>query len=596
MKLPPLPSLLPQSSLPLLVVVALLGLVTILYHEDVIVFTGGRRGSIEDGRRGTPHEDKDRDEDRYWNALIHVAKASDYACTHASLPTSIHATIASANAGDSLAVSLEDSDVAGTFLSLALTFRAYDEELRPQQSGGDVFVVDYQSSWSSATVQQPLGGAMHEDLSGNYTVFKSSTFTRDHLDGTYSGTLLLPRAASDRQHVHVSLRHYYACHEGLKLPRQLKVRNGYRTLTFGPLPWEAAAEEVRAVLRNLPRENATAAAIARKIPVTTCSENPNDEYILRGAWVEEHAPGPPAGIVNMTLDARWTPFHCAPDSAPPPQKRTLPAARRYRIGDSTLPGRIVASFSGEPGFARPGLKRKIGMPYAPYLPNYRDPHDQFLEVLRTYRREYNGRRGGTPDTFMYSGGLHHLLYGQFGSAPTAALILRLLCQAGLTFPGKIFLRGPNPLQQHQHPVVDVTSLNVRRVNWELRARLRDAGRRLADVCSSLPAAALASFVALAGEDGALLPDAAAAPRLLRAYNYSWERDSTRKQKRVSEWIRGLSGEERRARYGNRKVRWIDLEGFLLSRPEVYRKNDKIHDSIFFFGPEWDMLSAIEGYE
>ena len=83
--------------------------------------------------------------------------------------------------------------------------------------------------------------------------------------------------------------------------------------------------------------------------------------------------------------------------------------------------------------------------------------------------------------------------------------------------------------------------------------------------------------------------------MLEQYKYSWEMNSTDDQKQLSNWIRDLSMEERSTRYGNRTVTWINLEGFLLSRPEVYRKGDKIHDSAFFWGPEWDVLSCIEGY-
>ena len=112
----------------------------------------------------------------------------------------------------------------------------------------------------------------------------------------------------------------------------------------------------------------------------------------------------------------------------------------------------------------------------------------------------------------------------------------------------------------------------------------------------IPTDDIASFISLPGSDGHILNDTKATPILLEKYNYSWKKNSTDDQKDLVQWFHELSAEERRTRYGNRSVTWINLEAFLLSRPEVYREGDKIHDSLFFWTHEWNVLSTIEGYQ
>ena len=105
-----------------------------------------------------------------------TAKMSNYICN--TNPTSINTTIAEGSTGSGmLSVSLSSSSLTKSwpmtkdYLPIYLNFRAYDNITRPQDNGGDVFVLEYQS-WSSI---------------GNTTI-KSATFTIDNLDGTYSAT------------------------------------------------------------------------------------------------------------------------------------------------------------------------------------------------------------------------------------------------------------------------------------------------------------------------------------------------------------------------------------------------------------------------
>jgi len=513
----------------------------------------------------------DNDIDNHWNDIIVAAEVANYTCTGDG-PTSIRATLNNSIAN----ISLIENDL-DSFISISIAFYAYNNNTQRQQSGGDVFVIDYQTYWPSS---------IH---SSNYTVFKSATFTYDHLNGEYSARLNFPRQQQKKQSVSISLRHYYTCHEGLKLPHQLDTNKGYHELDFGPLYWEEASKAVESLL------NGSRKSLAKNDLLPPCSNN--NEYILQGGWLEEHPKHPPH-ILNMSLEAEWTPFDCSLDYNP---KNRIPnKIRHYRVGDSTMPGKIVKDFNAtHTDKGNYEIKYKIGFPYAPHhrKAEYKGQNDQFMNMLQFFRDEYDDMKRTTSDTFLYSGGLHHLLHGNFNVESIATMVIRTVCQVGLTFPGNIILRGANPIQQHHFPVVDSTSLNVQRINWQLHKYLRNGNRKIAEVCASMvPADDIASFVSLPGSDGHILSNTEATSILLEKYNYSWEANSTDDQKDLVKWFHEMSAEERQTRYGNRTITWINLEGFLLSRPEVYRKGDKIHDSLFFWTHEWNLLSAIEGYQ
>ena len=178
-----------------------------------------------------------------------------------------------------------------------------------------------------------------------------------------------------------------------------------------------------------------------------------------------------------------------------------------------------------------------------------------------------------------------MFHGQFNIPTTANLLIRATCQIGLAFSKDIFLRGVNPIQQHLYHSVDQTALNARRINWEVRSRHRE-----------ITVEDLSNFICLSDEEGNLVPNEVASTILLQTHNYSWDRDSSDSQKELVAWIQGLSLHEQLRRYANRTIGWIDLEEFLLSRPDVYHKNDKIHDKAgFFFHQHHDLLSRIESY-
>ena len=179
---------------------------------------------------------------------------------------------------------------------------------------------------------------------------------------------------------------------------------------------------------------------------------------------------------------------------------------------------------------------------------------------------------------------------------TANLLIRATCQIGLAFSKDLFLRGVNPIQQHLYHSVDQTAINARRINWEIRSRLEKSGYSLMTLCKEITVEDLSNFICLSDEEGNLVPNEVASTILLQTHNYSWDRDSSDSQKELVAWIQGLSLHEQLRRYANRTIGWIDLEEFLLSRPDVYHKNYKIHDKAgFFFHQHHDLLSRIESY-
>ena len=278
-------------------------------HWQAHKIQANNSSKYSDGIINPCHDDNDID--NHWNDIINAAEVANYTCTGDG-PTSIQATINNIITN----VSLIEND-HDFFISINFTFHAYNNNMQQQQTGGDMFVIDYQTYWPSS---------IH---SSNYTVFKSATFTYDHLNGKYSARLNLPRRQQQKQTVSISLRHYYTCHEGLKLPHQLHTKDGYHTLDFGPLYWKEASEEVESLLND----SGSRKSLASNHLLPLCSNNSNNEYILRGGWIEDHPQHPPH-ILNMSLEAEWTPFDCSLDYDP---KNRIPnKIRHFRVGDSTM--------------------------------------------------------------------------------------------------------------------------------------------------------------------------------------------------------------------------------------------------------------------
>lgn len=539
----------------------------------------------------------------FWNNLIKSAEEANYSCIEGASPTTINATI-SANGDIIVSSSVLNEEAKGGssrdsrfFIPMDITFRAYDENYQPQKIGGDVFVVDFASYWPSSAENEEIGNS----TSRLYTAVKSSAFTRDNLNGTYTAKLSVPRKIDHEQVVQLSLRHYYTCHDGLKLVNQLKKGNFHR-LEFGPFDWPKASKEIWKVMPLIEDGEIVDSSVSSD----RCESSINED-LLNGVWVWEDQ----KDVNKLTSEARWTPINCKLDDLHHYQlsKKSSTGARpavHFRIGDSTMPGRVVQSFNvSSASQSKSTLKVKIGIPYMPYVipPHkiYLQHHEQFINVLQSQLVDYSNKSFylAHNDTFVYGGGLHHTFHANFNVRATATLLLQTICQLGLTFPGQIYLRGPNPIQQHLYPSVDQTSLHVRRLNWELLSRLKNSNYRLSDLCirnaksSTVVAEDVATFVFLADTDGNILLREEANPILLQRYNYSWERDSSFDEKQLSNWMRSLTIDERKQRYGNRVVGWLNFEHIYLSRYETYRENDKIHSRMMAEDVEGVLLNIIE---
>ena len=530
-------------------------------QNQQIEYGWNNQSNISRGRSGGDdlNFNNERSIDDDWNVVINTAEASNYSCggddSHPHLPTSINATILANNVSISLQRHQEE-DIS--YVGLEVAFRAYDEAMQPQKIGGDVFILDYQSYWQSSITL----------ATNNYTVIRSAAFTIDHADGTYHARLHLPlEIMSNEQNVRVSLRHYYTCHEGLKLSRQLKTEGSHHTLDFGPSSWQKVGDEIQSVLSTYSDDGQKNVSNLPLCTETPLNKQDGIDNILHGIWTEESVV-PPLNM-SMTSNAKWTPLQCTLDEQHYNHNSN-------RIGDSTMPHRHI----------------EVGIPYVPYLAlNSHHHQSQFMDYISSLVNQ-----SSSPNTILYGGGLHHMFHGQFNIPTTANLLIRATCQIGLAFSKDIFLRGVNPIQQHLYHSVDQTAINARMINWEIRSRLEKSGFSLMTLCKEITVEDLSNFICLSDEEGNLVPNEVASTILLQTHNYSWDRDSSDSQKELVAWIQGLSLHEQLRRYGNRTIGWIDLEEFLLSRPDVYHKNDKIHDNAgFFFHQHHDLLSRIESY-
>ena len=165
-----------------------------------------------------------------------------------------------------------------------IAFHAYTKSMQAQKFGGDEFVIDYQSYWPSSSV--PL-----KFMATKYNVIRSSAFAIDNNDGTYHARLHLPLYSGygPHQHVRVSIRHYYTCYEGLKLPFQLLNQQAYNKLTFGPLPWEKLEVDIKAKLSSI--SPAMNEKNMKRIDLPMCSDIINKQSridnMLHGYWFEK---------------------------------------------------------------------------------------------------------------------------------------------------------------------------------------------------------------------------------------------------------------------------------------------------------------------
>lgn len=112
----------------------------------------------------------------------------------------------------------------------------------------------------------------------------------------------------------------------------------------------------------------------------------------------------------MTDNAQWLPLLCQLDTLQPSKRKNK---RSFRIGDSTMPFRDL----------------EIPNPYVPFVSTCNGLPKQvefmtFLDQLRNQSSPLNNLQ-----TFLYSGGLHHIFRkGNFNVPTTVNLLVRTLCQ------------------------------------------------------------------------------------------------------------------------------------------------------------------------
>jgi len=253
--------------------------------------------------------------------------------------------------------------------------------------------------------------------------------------------------------------------------------------------------------------------------------------------------------------AEWTPLSCR---IPPKPTYT---GTRYRIGDSTMPGRTIEI--GDPfHHSAHEMNRKI---------LFRDRWTDYLwNVLP------NGR---VDDVLAFSGGLHQLYKG-YNAETSSVLLVRMVCQIGLRFKGKIVLIGPLPIQQQRNSRTDMRDGNILLLNAILRQTLlgtttSSGGASLGNLCKAA-ANDTSIFDNLPTTHGTSMMRAATTNTFHRIHRH---RNTTRQETNLINYIQSLTTNEIDNLYGDRTVLFAELHNVIRPRPETYVENDKIHDKI-----------------
>lgn len=417
---------------------------------------------------------------------------------------------------------------------LRVSFQTYDTNDSRREYGGDEFVVSV-SGWDDASK----------------TFFKAASVTNDwNINGTYSANLAIPTTAIARNNntkVRVKLLHYYDCQEqivlkALRHPSTIDFRPVYTNLVVAPANVKDAAMDTST--------HAKAAATA------TCKASQEGiDQVTTGFWRDEF--DFTTNCTNKT--PRWVPL-CKPPTVrrigPPNvfQVNNTLDFKLYRIGDSTM----------SPTGGNKNGKYNFGMTYSPYK-RFEGHHATYIELLFKGLSEAQSN-----DVLVLGQGLHQLLHGGYHPQTAAMVVLRMLCQLSLVFPGKMVVQGPVPIQQHLSNRVDMTDLGVNLLKATLRTHIHRHDGRLAVICSD-DSIGIDLFTSGSDEDGAFASRDKVEARFERN-NYN-SANLTEEERILLEYFQTV---DRDAVWGDRMVVFADPSQVLRPRPECYRDGEKIH--------------------
>lgn len=237
---------------------------------------------------------------------------------------------------------------------------------------------------------------------------KNAAYTIDGLDGSYSAVLFIPRQQQPiMTYMNVTLRHYYTCHTGLKIPQEVQSTSGITLVrNFGPLIWTQLRDAILDISQEQ-RELVDDEQLIIHNSRPTCT---NFNEATFGIWQEENIHYP--SELSMK-EAEWYPIYCnlADTYGKVQPKQHLTPGKALRIGDSTTPYRIA----------------EVGYPFS--IPHTSHPkYHELWYADALWNMLHNDTFTTQHDTMYYQAGLHHLLHYNYNPQSIAKLMMKAVCQ------------------------------------------------------------------------------------------------------------------------------------------------------------------------
>jgi hypothetical protein len=210
------------------------------------------------------------------------------------------------------------------------------------------------------------------------------------------------------------------------------------------------------------------------------------DQLTTGLWMDNQSTKFLDGNCTIASTTTWVPTTCRPPAyrdmgdgryqtqtsdRPNGDDESTVNYTIYRVGDSTM-----APVGGNVG----GYKWNLDDPFVPTYGYGVGNHEVYLSILT----EILPNNATANDVLVLGHGLHPI--AEYNVDAAVDVVLRMLCQLALTFPGKMILQGPVPIQQQQFSKVDIIDMNVNLVKEMLRDRILSVDGRLADVCRDIP--------------------------------------------------------------------------------------------------------------
>jgi hypothetical protein len=418
------------------------------------------------------------------------------------------------------------------------SFAAFDKSNQPRTVGGDEFRL---TVWASTTIMS----------NGTPAAFKTACMASDLGNGTYRALLKMPTMSlTMKNSTRLELHHWYTCFEGYNSWSCHKTvfincpNNATAARQVAPGPVSLASHMLLVNESTVTGNTKPERSFSN---VTTCesSQQGVQDFTQTGVWWKPNAS-------SVSQKAYWTPRCSAPTSK---------GFAYTSIGDSTMPYPTK-----QIGYVHDG----DNLNWVSYMINA----TSFLSVSKPN------------DVLLFQGGMHQIFHG-FRASVTAEIVLLMLCQLATTFRGKVIVLGPNPVQQHRYPNVNMRHGQMRLVNALLRKRIvQEHGSSLMKVCQSMLFPLDSLRIAARPLTGVVETDETAFNRTLLFWwkvdgglhnNFTEQLDFPGLEATFIKKMRQVNSV---TTFGSRTVWFTDLHTYLLSRDDSYREN--IHEGGSFF--------------